>query len=94
MGMEKEDLTNPTHLNSEGHLGASPCVSGEIGHSRDGGDIFRKATRPVVTVIFAATLAQVITQGIDIPGWAITLLSGVILWWFGDETIGRWKEKK
>jgi len=60
----------------------------------DIGEIFRKATRPTVTVIFAATIAQVVTQGIDPPDWFISLAIPVILWWFGERTIGHIKEKK
>jgi len=51
------------------------------------GDIFRKATRPVVTVIFAAAIAQVVTQPIDAPEWFIGLSTVVILWWFGERTM-------
>ena len=59
----------------------------------DIGDIFRKAARPVVTIIFAATIAQVVTQGIDPPDWFITLAIPVILWWFGERTVTRAKER-
>ena len=57
-------------------------------------DTFRAATRPIVTIIFAAVIAQVITEGIEIPWEQWTLLSGVILWWFGDRTREHIKEKK
>ena len=57
------------------------------------GDIFRKATRPVVTVIFAATIAQVVTQPIDAPEWFIGLSTVVILWWFGERTMKHIKGK-
>jgi len=60
----------------------------------DIGDAFRKATRPIVTVIFAATIAQVVTQGIDAPGHFWGLAIPIILWWFGERTIGHIKEKK
>ena len=56
-------------------------------------DFFRAATRPAVTVIFAAVIAQVITQEIDAPEWFIALACGVILWWFGDRTVSHIKEK-
>ena len=59
----------------------------------DIGDIFRKATRPIVTVIFAATIAQVVTQGIDAPEWFLGLAIPCILWWFGERTLGHIKEK-
>jgi len=57
------------------------------------GDIFRKAARPIVTIIFAATIAQVVTQGIDAPDWFIGLAIPVILWWFGERTVTHIKEK-
>lgn len=60
----------------------------------DIGDIFRKAARPIVTIIFAATIAQVVTQGIDAPDWFIGLAIPVILWWFGERTVTHIKEKK
>jgi len=60
----------------------------------DIGEIFRKAARPAVTVIFAATIAQLVTQGIDPPDWFISLAIPVILWWFGERTVTHIKEKK
>ena len=104
MDTKQDNVANPIHEDSNGHFDVPPCVSGEIrpftacsASKRpplDVGDIFRKATRPVVTVIFAGTLAQVVTQGIDAPEWATGLMMAVIAWWFGDRTIGRLKEKK
>ena len=57
-------------------------------------EFFRAATRPVVTVIFAAVIAQVVTQGIDCPQWFIGLSISVILWWFGDRTVNHAKERR
>jgi hypothetical protein len=56
-------------------------------------DILRGATRPIVTVIFAAVIAQVIVEKINAPDWFIALACGVILWWFGDRTVQHLKEK-
>jgi len=56
-------------------------------------DILRAVARPAVTVIFAATIAQVVTQGIDAPEWFLGLAIPVILWWFGERTVGHVKEK-
>jgi len=56
-------------------------------------DTFKAAARPIVTIIFAATIAQVVTQGIDPPGWFISLAIPVILWWFGERTITHIKQK-
>jgi len=58
------------------------------------GDTFRAVTRPVVTIIFAAVIAQVVVERIDAPEWFIALACGVILWWFGDRTVQHIKEKK
>jgi len=58
------------------------------------GDAFRAVTRPIVTVIFAATIAQVVTQGIDAPQWFLGMAIPVILWWFGERTVNHIKEKK
>jgi len=49
-------------------------------------DFFRAATRPAVTVIFAAVIAQVVVERIDAPDWFIALSTACILWWFGDRT--------
>jgi len=57
-------------------------------------EFFRAATRPIVTVIFAATIAQVVVEGIEAPQWFIGLAIPVILWWFGERTVGHIKEKK
>jgi len=57
-------------------------------------DIFRKATRPIVTVIFAAVIAQVVVQRIDAPQWFIGLAIPIVLWWFGERTVQHIKEKK
>ena len=48
---------------------------------------FRDATRPAVTIIFAAVIAQVVVEGIAAPQWFLALSSGCILWWFGDRTV-------
>jgi len=56
--------------------------------------VFRAAARPAVTIIFAATIAEVVTRGIDAPQWFLTLSSAVILWWFGERTVTHIKDKK
>ena len=55
---------------------------------------FRSATRPSVTIIFAAVIAQVVIEGIAAPQWFLALASACILWWFGDRTAQHIKEKK
>jgi len=56
--------------------------------------MFRAVTRPAVTVIFAAVIAQVVIDGIDAPQWFLGLASACILWWFGDRTVQHIKDKK
>ena len=57
-------------------------------------DTFRAVTRPIVTIIFAVTIAQVVVDKIDAPEWFLGLAIPVILWWFGERTVGHIKEKK
>jgi len=64
-----------------------------LGFEMDVGDIFRKVTRPIVTVIFAAVIAQVVTEGSNPPDWFLGLAIPVILWWFGERTVSHIKEK-
>ena len=57
-------------------------------------DTFRAVTRPIVTIIFAVTIAQVVVDKIDAPEWFLGLAIPVILWWFGERTVTHIKEKK
>ena len=57
-------------------------------------EIFRGATRPVVTVIFAAVIAQVVVEKITAPQWFLGLAIPCILWWFGERTVTHIQEKK
>ena len=57
-------------------------------------EIIRGATRPIVTVIFAAVIAQVVVEKITAPQWFIGLAIPCILWWFGERTVTHIKEKK
>ena len=57
-------------------------------------DFFRAATRPAVTIIFAAVIAQVVIERIDAPQWFLGLAATCILWWFGDRTVQHIKDKK
>jgi hypothetical protein len=57
------------------------------------GEIFRQATRPIVTIIFAAAIAQIAVERIDAPEWFIGLAVPVVLWWFGERTATHIKEK-
>ena len=57
-------------------------------------DFIRAVTRPVVTIVFSAVLAQVVVERIQAPEWFIALASAVILWWFGDRTFQHLKGGK
>ena len=57
------------------------------------GDTFRAATRPIVTIIFAAVIAQVVVERIDAPEWFLAMAGVVILEWWGERTIKRIREK-
>jgi len=57
-------------------------------------DFFRAATRPAVTVIFAAVIAQVVVERIDAPDWFLIMANVVILEWWGERAITRIKGKK
>jgi len=58
------------------------------------GDTFRAATRPIVTIIFAAVIAQVVVERIDAPEWFLAMAGVVILEWWGERTVKHIKEKK
>ena len=57
-------------------------------------ELFRAITRPAVTIIFAAVIAQVVIDRIDAPQWFLGLATACILWWFGDRTVQHIRDKK
>ena len=57
------------------------------------GDTFRAVTRPIVTIIFAAVIAQVVVERIDAPEWFLAMAGVVILEWWGERTVRHIKEK-
>ena len=59
----------------------------------DVGDIFRKATRPIVTIIFAAVIAQIVTQGIAAPDWFLIMANAVIIEWWTERIVTRARGK-
>jgi hypothetical protein len=56
-------------------------------------ELFRAVARPAVTVIFAAVIAQVVLEGIDVPQWFLGLAIPTITWWFAERTITHIKGK-
>jgi len=75
MNTTEQDPNAPSRSNLKGN------ISSELAGA------FRAATRPIVTVIFAAVIAQVVVERINAPDWFLALAGTVILWWFGDRTI-------
>lgn len=57
-------------------------------------EMFRSVARPAVTIIFAAVIAQVVIQEIDVPEWFLGLAIPCITWWFAERTVTHVKEKK
>jgi FlaG/FlaF family flagellin (archaellin) len=57
-------------------------------------ELARAVARPAITIILAATVAQVVTQGIEAPAqfWGLAIMS--ITWWFGERTAQHIKEQK
>jgi len=56
--------------------------------------LIRGATRPVVTVMFAATIIQLVTQEIEAPAWFLSVSIPCISWWFVEKGLLHRKEKK
>jgi len=57
-------------------------------------DLFRAVARPAVTIIFAAVIAQVVIEGIDVPQWFLALAIPCITWWFTERTVTHIAERK
>jgi len=57
-------------------------------------NFFRAATRPIVTIIFAAVIAQVVVQRIEAPDWFLVMANVVILEWWGERIATHIKAKK
>jgi hypothetical protein len=56
-------------------------------------ELLRAVARPAITIIFAAVIAQVVIQGIDVPDWFLALAIPCITWWFAERTITHIKQK-
>ena len=50
-------------------------------------DIVRAITRPMIAIIFAAVIAQIVIEGIDAPVWFLTMANVVIIEWWGERII-------
>jgi hypothetical protein len=56
-------------------------------------EMFRAVARPVITIIFAAVIAQAVTQGRSVPEWFLALAIPCITWWFAERTVTHIKGK-
>jgi hypothetical protein len=54
----------------------------------DPAELIRKATRPVVTIIFTAAIARVVVGSVEAPDWFVGLSVSIIAFWFGERSIG------
>jgi len=63
------------------------------GLGQEVGELFRRATRPIVTIICMATIADVVTSEIAAPQWFIGMAVTVILSWFTERTVKAVKAK-
>ena len=64
-----------------------------VGLGQEVGELFRRATRPIVTIIFASVIAQVVVERIPAPQWFIGMAVTVILSWFTERTVKAVKGK-
>ena len=56
--------------------------------------MLQAVARPAVTIIFAAAIAQIVIEGIDIPEWFLALAIPIITWWFAERTVTHIKDRK
>lgn len=56
-------------------------------------EIIRAITRPAVTIIFAAVIAQVVIDRLEVPDWFLIMANVVILEWWGERVVTHIKEK-
>ena len=63
------------------------------GLGQEVGELFRRATRPIVTIICMATIAQVVVERIEAPQWFIGLAVTIVVFWFGERSVKAVKAK-
>ena len=56
-------------------------------------EIVRSSIRPIISVIFAAVMAQAVIDGISLPEWFLGLAIPCISWWFVERTLTHYKGK-
>ena len=57
-------------------------------------EFIRAIVRPIVVLIFAAIIAQVVTEGIEAPEWFIYLATIIISGYFGLRTFEKIRNNK
>lgn len=56
-------------------------------------EVFIKAAaRPIISIIFAVTIAAMVLEEIRAPGWFLALAIPTITWWFAERAIMHAKE--
>lgn len=56
-------------------------------------ELLRAIVRPVVTIIFAAVIAQLVIETRPVPEWFLALAIPIIGWWFAERTVQHIKGK-
>ena len=56
-------------------------------------DMFRAVVRPVVTIIFAVVIAQLVIEARPVPEFFLGLAIPIITWWFAERTVQHIKGK-
>ena len=56
-------------------------------------EMFRAVVRPVVTIIFAVVIAQLVIEARPVPEFFLGLAIPIITWWFAERTVQHIKGK-
>ena len=73
----------------------APSIPTQSGQKSNVAEAARAVTRPILTIMFAGVIAQVVVEGLAAPDWFIYgLAMPCILSWFGERAVTRIREKK
>ena len=56
-------------------------------------ELFRAVVRPVITIIFAVVIAQLVIETRPVPEFFLALSIPIITWWFAERTVQHIKGK-
>ena len=56
-------------------------------------EMFRAVVRPVITIIFAVVIAQLVIETRPVPEFFLGLAIPIITWWFAERTVQHIKGK-